>query len=280
MSVQTAPMKDAYLPEVATILATEMLTASDQYIKIQVPNGKDLEHMPGQFVQLSVVGVGEAPLSVSSSPDLRGSFEVVVRNAGRVTDALHRLTAGATLGFRGPFGTHFPVDEGMKGKDVLFICGGIGLVPLRSAIQYVINRRENYGDVTILLGTRSPAERLFTDELAAWAVTEGVTFLETVDRADEHWTGSMGVITTLIPKIKVVPSSTCAIICGPPVMYRFVIRELTARGMTFNDIYVSLERRMKCGVGKCGHCQINGLYTCMDGPVFNYADVADAPEAI
>ncbi|MHB1460321.1 MAG: FAD/NAD(P)-binding protein [Armatimonadota bacterium] len=280
MSIHSAPMKDAYLPEVATILHTEMMTANDQYIEIQLPNAKDLGHMPGQFVQLSVVGVGEAPLSVSSSPDLHGSFEVVVRNAGRVTDALHRLATGATLGFRGPFGTHFPVDEGMKGKDVLFICGGIGLVPLRSAIQYVLNRRGDYGEVNILLGTRSPAERLFTDELAAWTETEGVTFLETVDRADEQWTGNMGLITTLIPQIKVVPSNTCVIICGPPVMYKFVIRELTARGMTFNDIYVSLERRMKCGVGKCGHCQINGLYTCMDGPVFNYADVADAPEAI
>ena len=280
MTEPSISIKDAYLPETATILHTEMLTAQDLYIKIKLANGKDLGHLPGQFVQISIAGVGEAPLSISSSPDLHGAFEVVVRNAGRVTDVLHRLETGSTLGIRGPFGTHFPVEEEMKGKNIIFICGGIGLVPIRSAIQYVLNRRDNYGKIAILLGTRSPAERLFTDELAAWGAVEGVTFLETVDRADEQWTGNIGVITTLIPKIEVVPANTCAIICGPPVMYKFVIRELTARGMMPNEIYVSLERRMKCGVGKCGHCQINGQYTCMDGPVFNYADVADAPEAI
>jgi len=153
-------------------------------------------------------------------------------------------------------------------------------VPVRSAIQYVLNRRQEYGDITIIYGSRAPADRLFLDEIESWRATEGVNYLETVDRGDETWKGHVGVITTLLPQVPVSSGATRIIICGPPIMYKFVITGLTARGIPLEHIFVSLERRMKCGVGKCGHCQINGLYACIDGPVFNYAVLADVQEAI
>jgi NAD(P)H-flavin reductase len=190
------------------------------------------------------------------------------------------MQEGDSVGVRGPFGKGFPVDAEMLGSDVVFICGGIGLVPVRSAIEYVLRHRHDYGEVAIVYGTKTPAEQLFVDELAEWEKDESVKFLETVDRAAPEWKKHVGVITTLIPELEVKPESTKVIVCGPPIMYKFVIMELTAIGIPDDQIYVSLERRMKCGVGRCGHCQINELYTCMDGPVFKYSEVKDAPEAI
>ena len=236
--------------------------------------------MPGQFVELTVPGVGEAPISVSSSPDREGVFELVVRRAGRVTAALHERPSGTKLGIRGPFGTHFPVDGAMKGQNLLFLAGGIGLAPLRSAIQYVLNHRPDYGKVMILYGTKTPAERLFLQELADWSRRSDVEFRDTVDKADAGWKGQVGVITKLLPAAWIAANRPVVIACGPPVMYKFVVVSLYASEVADRSIYVSLERRMKCGVGKCGHCQIDGLYACMDGPVFNFADLARVKEAI
>jgi NAD(P)H-flavin reductase len=193
---------------------------------------------------------------------------------------MHEMEEGASVGVRGPFGKGFPVDTEMLGSDIVFICGGIGLVPVRSAIQYVLQHRYDYGDVAIVYGTKTPAEQLFLGELAQWEQSEEVKFLQTVDRASPEWKKRVGVITTLIPELAVKSESTKVIVCGPPIMYKFVIMELSAIGIPDDQIYVSLERRMKCGVGRCGHCQINELYTCLDGPVFKYAQVKDAPEAI
>ena len=271
---------DIYLPEMATVLRSEPMTALERFIELKLDSGNELGHLPGQFVEVSIFGVGEAPISISSSPTQNGSFQMVVRNAGNVTRAMHGLKLGDKVGIRGPFGTHFPVDGEMKGKDIVFVCGGLGLVPVRSAIKYVLHHREDYGDVTILFGTKSPAERLFIDEVKEWTSKENVTYTETVDRGDEQWRGNVGVITTLMMDTMVDPRKTVAIVCGPPVMYKFVIMSLYKMGMVDRNIYVSLERHMKCGVGKCGHCQINGLYVCQDGPVFKFADVAELQEAI
>lgn len=271
--------KSIYVPEPATIIRSEPMTQMERFFEVRLDSGRDLGHMPGQFVAVSIPGIGEAPISISSSPDHKGAFQLVVRQAGRLTSALHHQQPGAKIGVRGPFGTHFPVED-MKGQDIVFITGGIGLVPVRSAIHYVLNRRQDYGTVTILFGTRTPSERLFVDELASWAVRDDVTFLETVDRGDDNWKGNVGVVTTLIHKAPFDPARTQFIVCGPPIMYRFVILELMARHVPNDHIVISLERRMKCGVGKCGHCQINGLYACQDGPVFRYSDVADVQEAI
>lgn len=279
-SCSCSSRKDIYLPQPATVVKAEAMTAMEGYFRVKLDSGAELGHMPGQFVEVSIPGFGEAPISVSSSPTQGDSFEMVVRRVGNLTSALHRAKAGDRLGIRGPFGTHFPVDGELRGHDVLFICGGIGLVPVRSAINYVLDNRKDYGKVTVLFGTKSPAERLFLDELADWAGRSDVEFLETVDKADATWKGNVGVITTLLPKISVDPANVAAIICGPPVMYKFAVWDLYRMGLTARNVYVSLERRMKCGVGKCGHCQVNGVYVCQDGPVFRLADIEGLREAI
>ena len=272
--------KDLYLPQPATVVSKTVLTATEILFHIRLDSGEELKHMPGQFVEVTVPGVGEAPLSVSSSPDRKDGFELVVRRAGRVTSAMHDRRCGEKLGIRGPFGTHYPVDGVMRGRDIVFIAGGIGLAPLRSAIHWVLNHRQDYGKVTVLYGTKSPAERLFLGELSDWSCRPDVTFMETVDRADANWKGNVGVITRLIPTAGIDAARAVVAACGPPIMYKFVMVSLYAIDVMDQSIYVSLERRMKCGIGKCGHCQINGLYACTDGPVFNHADILGVQEAI
>jgi NAD(P)H-flavin reductase len=271
---------DIYLPEMATVVRSEPMTALESFFELKLDSGREMGHMPGQFAEVSIFGIGEAPFCISSSPTYDGSFQMVVRNVGNVTRAMHGLKPGDKIGIRGPFGTHFPVEGEMKGKDIVFICGGLGRVPVRSAINYVLDSRENYGEVTILYGTKSPEERLFVDEVEEIVSKENVKYLETVDRGDEQWRGNVGVITTLMTDMMVDPRKTVAIICGPPIMFKFAIMALYKMGMVDNNIFVSLERHMKCGVGKCGHCQIEGFYVCQDGPVFRFADIAEVQEAI
>jgi NAD(P)H-flavin reductase len=280
MENKYARQDDIYRPEMATVVRSEPMTELERFFELKFDSGKELGHLPGQFAEVSILGFGEAPISISSSPTQKGSFQMVVRKAGNVTRAVHSLKPGDKVGIRGPFGTHFPVDGEMKGKDIVFICGGLGLVPVRSAINYVLHHRGDYGDMTILFGTKSPEERLFVSEVEEWISKGNVTYMETVDRGDEQWTGNVGVITTLMTDMSVDPRKTVAIICGPPVMYKFAIVSLYKMGMVDKNIYVSLERHMKCGVGKCGHCQMDGLYVCQDGPVFKYADLAEVQEAI
>jgi sulfite reductase subunit B len=268
-----------YLPTLAEIVRTEQLTKMEKLFEIKLQNGRELGHQPGQFVEVSLLGIGEAPISVSSSPTQQGSFELAVRAVGNVTQALHRLNRGAILGIRGPFGRGFPLEE-MKGKDLLIVAGGIGLVPLRSLIHYALDHRSHFGRLLVLFGARTPAEQLFLDELAAWRQNKDMEYLETVDRSDGQWKGNVGVITTLFRKITVDPQRTVAVIVGPPVMYRFVLLETQVKGIPDDQVILSLERRMKCGVGKCGHCQMNHVYVCQEGPVFNYAKIKDLEEAI
>jgi NAD(P)H-flavin reductase len=248
-----------YLPRLAEIIRTEQLTKMEKLFEIELQHGQELGHQPGQFVEVSVFGIGEAPISVSSSPTKKGSFELAVRAVGNVTKALHAQDRGAILGIRGPFGKGFPVEE-LKGKDILFVAGGIGLVPLRSLINYVLDNRSAFGRVLVLFGAKTPAEQLFLGELSKWRVSKEMEYWETVDRTDGQWKGNVGVITTLFPKITIL--------------------EAQVKGIPDDQIIVSLERRMKCGVGKCGHCQINDLYVCQEGPVFRYARIRDLKEAI
>ena len=268
-----------YLPALAEITRTEQLTKMEKLFEIRLKNGQELGHQPGQFVEVSLFGIGEAPISVSSSPTKKGSFELAVRSVGNVTKALHQMNPGAPLGIRGPFGKGFPLEE-IKGKDILFVAGGIGLVPLRSLINYVLDKRSDFGRVIVFFGAKTPAEQLFLHELARWRTSKEMEYLETVDRSDGSWKGNVGVITTLFPKVTLDPKNTVAVIVGPPIMYRFAILEAQVKGIPDDQIIVSLERRMKCGVGKCGHCQINDIYVCQEGPVFNYARIKNLKEAI
>lgn len=269
-----------YTPEIATIARVEKLTEKEKLFQLELGNSRRLGHRSGQFVEISVFGIGEAPISVSSSPSRsNGSFELVVRRTGNVTGALHRMGAGSEVGIRGPFGTSFPVDE-LRGQDLLLVAGGIGLVPLRSLINEALDNRHDYGRVMILFGARSPAERLFIEELEQWRRRPDVEYLDTVDHGDASWSGNVGVITALFPKISFDPATTSCVVVGPPIMYRFVIFEAKKKGLSNDRIIVSLERRMKCGVGKCGHCQINGVYACQNGPVFRYSDIVNLREAL
>jgi len=270
--------KHLYMPRPATIVKAEQLTAKEKFFELKFADGSDLGHKPGQFVEVSIFGYGEAPISVSSSPTKKGSFDLCVRDVGSLTGALHKMPAGATIGIRGPFGKGFDTDF-LKGKDILFIGGGIGIVPLRSLINFVIDNRKDYGKVTILYGAKAPAELLFGGETASWQANKTVDFRLTVDRADEKWKGHVGVITTLIADLDLNPDTTYAVIVGPPIMFKFVVLSLRSKRFRDDHMIVSLERRMKCGVGKCGHCQINSVYVCQDGPVFNYANIKDFPEA-
>jgi NAD(P)H-flavin reductase len=268
-----------YQPTLAEMVKIESLNENTKLFTLYLQNGRDLGHRVGQFVEVSVFGIGEAPVSVTSSPTRNGTFELCIREVGDVTRALHRLKPGSKVGIRGPFGNGFPVEK-MRGKDLLFAPGGIGLFPLRSVINQVLDERESFGRVIILYGARNPSELLFKDELAQWEARDDVESHVTVDRGDENWTGNVGVITTLFPKITVNPRNTVALTVGPSVMYRFVLIELLSKGIQDGNIFLSLERRMKCGLGKCGHCQINNVYVCQKGPVFSYAQLKELPEAI
>lgn len=270
---------ELYLPQFAELIGIRELTAREKVFEFKLPEDRPLGHKPGQFVEVMIPPIGEAPISVSSSPTRGNTFQLAVRNVGSVTHAMHNLEPGAKVGIRGPFGNGFPLER-LKGKDILFIAGGIGLFPLRSLIQYTLDCREEFGRIIILFGSRSPSERLFTDELAEWSKRTDIEFLETVDRADQEWKGNVGVITTLIPHIQITPRKTISVVVGPPIMYRFVIVELKKRDLADDNIIMSLERRMRCGVGKCGHCQINGVYVCQDGPVFTYAQLLTLREAV
>jgi sulfhydrogenase subunit gamma (sulfur reductase) len=269
-----------YAPDVARIESAAQIAPREKLFTIEFPKGRSLGHGPGQFVMLSVLGVGEAPISVSSSPSRsNGSFELCVRRVGDVTNALHELGPGDTVGIRGPFGRGFPLEK-MRGKDLLFAPGGLGLAPLRSLINEVLDERDAFGRVIILCGAKRPDELLFRDEMDEWVARDDVECRITVDRGDETWDGHVGVITTLFADVALNPRNTVAVTVGPPIMYRFVLMEILGKGIAENNIYLSLERRMKCGVGKCGHCQINDLYCCQQGPVFSYAEIKNVPEAL
>jgi NAD(P)H-flavin reductase len=188
--------KDIYLPLPATVSEVEPMTKLESFFSCRLDSGEELGHMPGQFVEVSIPGIGEAPISISSSPTRKGSFEMVVRNVGNVSKAMHGLAAGDKIFIRGPFGTSFPVDQAMKGKDVIFICGGIGIVPVRSAIQYVLDNRGDYGRVMILFGAKTPRERLFIEELDKWRREKNVAVLETVDHRDEGWSGPVSSLSS------------------------------------------------------------------------------------
>ncbi len=268
-----------YLPQLAELIKVKSIAEREKLFEFKLQDAKELGHKPGQFVEVSLLGIGEMPVSVSSSPTKKSSFELAVRNAGSVSNALHNLTEGATVGIRGPFGKGFPL-ESLKGKDILIVAGGIGLFPLRSLINYILDKRDEFGRFIILSGCRTPRERVFVNELGQCQKRQDVELLETVDRGDEEWTGNVGMITTLFSKVTVAPQNTFAIVVGPPVMYKFVVAECKKKGLRDEQILLSLERRMKCGVGKCGHCQINGVYVCQEGPVFTYAEILKLREAI
>jgi NAD(P)H-flavin reductase len=226
---------------------------------------------PGQFNMLYVPGYGEAAISISSDPEKRETIGHTVRFVGNVTRAINRLKIGDVVGVRGPFGTHWPM-ENLEGKDLIIAVGGIGIPPLRPAFYHILRNRAKFGKITLLYGARTPSDLLFPSELDEWRKSD-IDIQITVDRADSTWQGQVGVVPTLFYKFRLDPTRTAVLTCGPEIMIRFVVFEALARRVPSSQIYVSMERNMKCGQGSCGHCQIGPFFVCKDGPVFPFSAV-------
>ena len=259
-----------YAPRPCRLIEVRELTQQEKLFRLQLTDRSELNHQPGQFVQVSIPGLTEAPISIASSPSRQGYFELGVRKIGRLTSALHELQAGALLGIRGPFGRAFQLDA-LTGRQLLLIAGGCGLAPLRSLIQHCLDHRSRYPSVKIFYGARSPQDLMFRQELIDWHCDDGFSCRYTVDNrpADSCYDGETGLLTRLLENVSIDAQNSCAVVVGPPPMYRPVIAELRRLGLTGpRQIMLSLERQMRCGVGKCGHCAIEHLYCCSDGPIF------------
>ncbi|MEW6243422.1 MAG: FAD/NAD(P)-binding protein [Bacillota bacterium] len=277
-------MSNLYIPHKARIKEIITETAANDVKTFRVVFEDEsvwdsFQYRPGQFAELSVFGVGEAPISITSSPTQKGYLEFSIKKAGEVTTALHYSAPGELIGVRGPYGNHFPV-EIMEGKHLVFIAGGIGLAPLRSLITYVLDdeHRGKFRDVTIIYGARSPGDLVFKWELEKWEKREDIRFYLTVDRGDETWTGREGFVPAVLMEVGPSPENTIAITCGPPIMIKFVLQNLEKLGFSPSQIVTTLEMRMKCGVGKCGRCNIGPRYVCKDGPVFTYEQLRQMPQ--
>lgn len=263
---------NAYRPWPARITSVVELTEHEKLFEFRIVDERlrnAFHQQPGQFVEVSLFGVGEVPISISSSPTKEGFIELCIRRAGAVTQELHRMQCGDIVGLRGPFGRGFPV-EAMRGNDILLVAGGLGIAPLRSLINYIHDERSEFGKVTIVYGSRTPADIMFRDQFEMWRHRTDFDLHLTVDVPDETWDGEVGVVTEPMKKLQINPENTFGAVCGPPVMYRFVVAEMRNKNISYDHIYMSFERHMKCGMGKCGHCQIGHQYVCIDGPVFNY----------
>lgn len=273
-------MKNEYIPYSAVIEAIQIESLDTKTFKVRLKDKclqNQFVYKPGQFVEITILGIGEAPFSIASSPSRKGFLEFTIKAVGKVTRAIHELKPGKTLYLRGPYGNAFPYEEA-KGRHLLFIAGGIGLPPLRSVINLAFDHRKNFGNIKILYGVKSPEELCFKQELKIWQGIPQAEVLVTVDRPTADWKQNVGVVTTLWEKTAVTSEQTIAYVCGPPMMIKPVIRKLLESGFDEKDIYVSLERYMKCGIGKCGHCNIGDKFVCIDGPVFSFYQIKGLPD--
>jgi len=232
----------------------------------------------GQFGMFSAFGEGECPLCIASPPTRIGCIECTVRNAGRVTSALAQAEPGDTVGFRGPYGNAFPIDT-WHGRSIVFIAGGIGLAPVRCAIWNVLDMRDRFGEVTIVCGARSVADLIYRRELDDWAARKDVRLITTVDPGGEtpDWRGRVGLVPSILKETAPSAANAIAVACGPPIMIKFTLLTLHGLGFAPEAVFTTLENRMKCGLGKCGRCNVGGLYVCQDGPVFTAAQLRDMP---
>jgi len=258
------------------------LTDTEKLFHLKILNDAErqlFEFRPGQFVMLEVPGFGEVPISISSSSNNREYVELCVRKSGRTTNILHQAKKGAKVGIRGPFGTSFPMEK-MAGHNVLLVAGGLGLAPLRAPIYWACEHRDEFKDVHVLYGTKNPDQMLFTYQYEEWERVDHIKLHTIVEEANGGWKGKIGLITDLFKEIDITPDDTYAIVCGPPVMFKFVCDHLDGLGIPMNRMFVSLERRMHCGMGKCCRCMVGSTFTCVDGPVFDYWSVLNLKEAI
>jgi NAD(P)H-flavin reductase len=280
MTTNTSPSQflaqgNVYLPHIVVIEKIIEETSGVRTLHFNFKDKKlreEFAFQSGQFGEYSIFGIGEAPFCISSSPTRRDHLEFAVQRVGRVTNALHRLGIGAEIGFRGPYGNSFPLDF-LEGKNLVFVGGGIGLAPLRSLIWNVLDNRDKYKNIDIIYGARTPADLCFKYDLEAWDKNKTIKFVTTVDRGDESWTGKVGVVPKILEEVAPSARNAVAIVCGPPIMIRFTFPVLEKLGFTPEQIITTLEKRMKCGIGKCGRCNIGNIFVCRNGPVFSYAQI-------
>ncbi len=270
-------MENIYLPRSAKIAAIRQETPDIKTFVLKFKDeevGKSFDYKPGQFVEFSVFNEGEAPFCISSSPTRKPDIECTVKRMGKVTQALHELNIGDTVGIRGPYGNGFPV-ESLKGKKLLFVAGGIGLAPLRSLINYCLDKRSDFGEITIVNGARTSKDLVYKKEYAVWEKAKDTRLYLTVDCQEDNWTCMVGVVPNVLKQLKPTCEGATAIVCGPPIMIRYTIPELLKMSFCPEAIITTLEMKMKCGLGKCGRCNIGPLYICKDGPVFSYGKLKE-----
>jgi len=262
-----------------SVVAINGLNKTTKSLRLRITDktvAKDFTFEPGQYIMVGILGFGEAPLTITTAAAELPEFEIAVRSAGVATQAMHRLKIGDTLYFRGPYGNSI-LTEKIYGQSVVLVAGGIGLAPLRSMIHTIRDDQTIVGDLTILCGAKVPEELLFKAELGAWSKFASVHLV--ADKADHQWTGETGRVPDSLKKLKLTPE-TVVIVCGPPVMYQSIVKVLQAKGLADEKILFMLERRMKCGIGKCQHCTCGDKYVCLDGPTFTYQEIKNNPEAL
>lgn len=240
-------------------------------------HAKAWNHVPGQFAMLSLAGQGEMPIGIASSPIEEGHLLFTVNRAGKVSTALHQMNIGDRMGVRGPLGNGFPVDTAMKGKNIVIIAGGFAVTTLRATLLSLLARRPDYGKITFIYGARTPGMLLYRDELKQWAQREDIDLHVTIDREAPGWDGLVGFVPTIAGDVAPSPDNSVALICGPPIMIKFTMPPLEKIGWTDDQVYLSLENRMKCGEGVCCHCNVGPTLVCKDGPVFTRSQVKQLP---
>lgn len=270
--------KDVLIPLVGVITDIREETPDVKTFRVNAPEGGKLfEHMPGQCAMLCAPGVSEGMFSITSSPTNKEYQEFSIKRCGMLTEYLHSLSVGDEITVRGPYGNHFPVETELKGKNLLFIAGGIGLAPLRSVINYVLDNRKDYGHIDIVYGSRSADDLVQLKEIKeVWSHAEDVNVYLTIDREQSGWDGHVGFVPNYVKELGFDTDRT-ALLCGPPIMIKFVLAGLKEMGFTTEKVYTTLELRMKCGVGKCGRCNIGSKYVCKDGPVFRFDEIDELP---
>ncbi|WP_051822255.1 FAD/NAD(P)-binding protein [Desulfonatronum thiodismutans] len=279
---QSPLMANPYLPEIGTIIETIQETHNIKTFRIVLGSEERMQNFhyePGQVGQLSVFGIGEATFVINSPPTRKEYLQFSVMRAGEVTAKLHSLSKGDRIGVRAPLGNHFPY-ESMKGKDVVFIGGGIGMAPLRTLLLFMLDNREDYGKISVLYGARSPQDMAFSYELPEWLERKDMETVLTIDREAEGWEHKVGLIPNVLLEMAPKPKKTMAVTCGPPIMIKFTLQALKKLGFKDDQIVTTLEKRMKCGVGICGRCNIGTKYVCVDGPVFTYEQLRELPNEL
>ncbi|GAB7079250.1 FAD/NAD(P)-binding protein [Megalodesulfovibrio paquesii] len=275
-------MPNPYLPEIATVLETVQETPNIKTFRVRLNNEermKEFRFQPGQVGQLSVFGVGESTFVINSPPTRMDYLQFSVMRAGEVTSKLHTISAGDQIGVRAPLGNWFPY-ESMKGKNIVFVGGGIGMAPLRTLLLFMLDNRKDYGDISLLYGARSPQDMAFQYELPDWTTRKDMKTVLTIDREAPGWEHTVGLIPNVLTEMAPSPNNCVAITCGPPIMIKFTLQALKKLGFEDDQIITTLEKRMKCGVGICGRCNIGTKYVCVDGPVFTYAQLKELPNEL